>query len=254
MLDRQIWEGANFDNSAIRLTNLILGFDGEELSETLKTIALEIGIRHIAYLRFAPEKSYDPSSRTTIATYPKEWQTDYFLKGYEHFDPVVAQGRNALLPFDWETLARDDPRVLAFLADAAKHGVGRNGLSIPVRNRRGERPLVSFTSDHSRTEWARYKRTNMPGLQNLSSLIDEAADAHAKLPLPPVMLSRREEECLIWAASGKTAQEIAELMDLGFSLVKAHLDTARHKLHCMNLEHAVAVATATGVIPVNCIH
>lgn len=129
MLDRQLWEGANFDNSAIRLTNIILGYDGEELSETLKTIAWEIGIRHIVYLRFAPEKSNDPSSRTTIATYPKEWQTDYFLKGYEHFDPVVVQGRNALLPFDWETLARDDPRVLAFFADAAKHGVGRNGLS-----------------------------------------------------------------------------------------------------------------------------
>jgi len=40
--------------------------------------------------------------------------------------------------FDWETLASEDPRVLAFFAAAAKYGVGRNGLSIPVRNRRGE--------------------------------------------------------------------------------------------------------------------
>ena len=84
MLDRQIWEGAKFDNSAIRLTKIMIGYDGEELSETLKTIAWEIGFKDFGYLRFAPEKSYDPSSRTTIATYPKEWQTDYFLKGYEH--------------------------------------------------------------------------------------------------------------------------------------------------------------------------
>jgi len=31
--------------------------------------------------------------------------------------------------------------------------------------------------------------------------------------------------------------------------VKAHLDTARHNLHCMNLTQAIAVAVATGVIP-----
>ena len=42
----------------------------------------------------------------------------------------VAHGRKALLPFDWEMLARDDPAALAFFADAVKHGVGRNGLSV----------------------------------------------------------------------------------------------------------------------------
>jgi DNA-binding CsgD family transcriptional regulator len=31
--------------------------------------------------------------------------------------------------------------------------------------------------------------------------------------------------------------------------VKTYLDTARHKLSCINLTHAVAVAIATGVIP-----
>src|SRR5271166_509375 len=251
MLDRQIWEGAKFDNSAIKLTNIMIGYDGGELGETLKTIAWEIGCRHIAYLRFAPEKCYDPSSRTTIATYPKEWQTDYFLKGYEHFDPVVAHGRNALLPFDWETLASDDPRVLAFFADAAKHGVGRNGLSIPVRNRGGIHSLVSFTSDHSKTEWAQFKRKNMVALQKLSFLIDSAANANSKLPLTSVRLSWREEQCLIWAAKGKTVQEIAAVLNLGSGSVKTYLDTARHKLHCMNLTHAIAVAVATGAIPAN---
>ena len=36
---------------------------------------------------------------------------------------------------------------------------------------------------------------------------------------------------------------------LSFSSVKTYLDTARHKLSCINLTHAVAVAIATGVIP-----
>jgi DNA-binding CsgD family transcriptional regulator len=244
-------EPANIDRSAVRLTDTILGYCEQELGETLIAIALEIGIKHIAYLRFAPDKSRYPSLPTAIATYSRGWQTQYFLRGYEHIDPVVAHGRGALLPFDWKALASDDPAVIAFFADAAKHGVGRNGLSIPVRNRSGVASLVSFTSDHSGTEWARFTRANIAKLQNLSSLIDLAADAQSKLPLPSVTLCRREEECLIWAARGKTAKEIADVMNLGFVLVKAHLDTARHKLHCMNLKQAVAVAVATGVIPAN---
>ena len=62
-------------------------------------------------------------------------------------------------------------------------------------------------------------------------------------------LSRREEQCLIWAARGKTYHEIAEILELTFGSVKTHLDTARHKLHCLNLTHAAAFAIATGVIP-----
>lgn len=251
MPERRIMEGANIDRSAIRLTETILGYDEQDLCETLKAISWEIGVRHIAYLRFASDKSCDACLPTAIATYSRGWQAHYFLKGYEHTDPVVAHGRNALLPFDWETSASDDPAVLAFLADAAKHGVGRNGLSIPVRNRRGIHSLVSFTSDHSKTEWAQFKRKNMVALQKLSFLIDSAANANSKLPLTSVRLSWCEEQCLTWAAKGKTVQEIAAVLGFGSGSVEIYLDTARHKLHCMNLTHAIAVAVTTGAIPAN---
>ncbi len=89
----------------------------------------------------------------------------------------------------------------------------------------------------------------MVRLQLLSVLINSAANKSGKLPARGVTLSRREEQCLIWAARGKTYQEIADILDLSFGSVKSHLDTARHKLHCINLTHAVAVAVATGAIP-----
>jgi hypothetical protein len=54
---------------------------------------------------------------------------------------------------------------------------------------------------------------------------------------------------LIWAARGKTYQEIGEILHIGFGSVKTHLDAARHKLRCVNLTHAVALALATDVIP-----
>ena len=82
-------------------------------------------------------------SRASICTYSTEWQVRYFKKQYARIDPVLARGRAAVLPFDWNELSRDDPATQAFFDDAADHDVGHNGLSIPVRNRKGVRLLIS---------------------------------------------------------------------------------------------------------------
>jgi DNA-binding CsgD family transcriptional regulator len=158
-------------------------------------------------------------------------------------------GSKAVLPFDWDELAHDDPAVQAFFADALTHEVGLNGVSIPVRNRRGVYSLVSYTSNHTKPEWQEFKKNNMVKLQLISVLIDSAASVNLKLSSPPVKLSKREEQCLIWAARGKTYQDISDILNISFGSVKSYLDTARHKLNCANLTHAVGVAIATGVIP-----
>jgi DNA-binding CsgD family transcriptional regulator len=246
-MPQQELNAVNIERSAIRLTDVIHGHDTQELGDALKAIASEIEIRHIAYLPFESNKTGEPSLATAIATYSTAWRTHYFLNDYLRIDPVVARGRTALLPFDWEMLPRDHPAVDAFFADAERHGVGRNGLSIPVRDG-GARALVSFTSDHRTAEWHGYKLRNMASLQKLSLLIHAAANRNRELPTPPARLSRREEACLTWAARGKTQEEIADVLEMGPGSVKAHLDVARHKLRCMNLTHAIAVAIATGVI------
>jgi DNA-binding CsgD family transcriptional regulator len=238
------------DSCAARLTDTILGYNEKDLRETLKDVAAEIGVAHISIIRFAQDKSADTSVFTAAATYSNEWLARYFLKKYVNIDPALAYGRSATTVFDWEMLRGGcDPSGLAFLDDAAVHGVGPRGLSIPVRSRRGVFSVVSFTSDCSRAEWERYKNDNMAKLQLLAVLIESAANINFKLPPPSVKLSRREEQCLIWAARGKTYQEIGEILDLTFGSVKTHLDSARHKLNCMNLTHTVAVALASGVLP-----
>ncbi|HSU99121.1 MAG TPA: LuxR family transcriptional regulator [Roseiarcus sp.] len=238
------------ESAAIRLTDTILGYNEQDLEETLKAIAIDIGVSHIAYMRFAPDKSSDASLLTGTVTYSFQWQTRYFLKQYVLIDPVITYGSKAVLPFDWEELGREDPAVQAFFVDAAAHEVGLNGLSIPVRNRRGVYSLVSYTSNHhAKPEWQEFKKKNMIKLQLISVLIDSAASVNLKLSSPPVKLSKREEQCLIWAARGKTYQDISDILNISFGSVKSYLDTARHKLNCANLTHAVGVAIATGVIP-----
>jgi hypothetical protein len=121
----------SIDAAAIRLTDTILGYNEEDLAETLKAIASAIGVAHISYVRFAPDKSSDTSMLTAAVTYSRDWQLRYFFKEYLKVDPVIAHGRHAVLPFDWETLISDDPGVIDFFADAAHFNVGRNGISDP---------------------------------------------------------------------------------------------------------------------------
>jgi DNA-binding CsgD family transcriptional regulator len=63
-------------------------------------------------------------------------------------------------------------------------------------------------------------------------------------------LTPRERECLHWAAHGKTYFEMSMILEISTSVVKNHLDNARHKLGAVNLTHAVALAMSAGFIQI----
>jgi DNA-binding CsgD family transcriptional regulator len=240
---------ASIAAATARLADTILSDSDHDLAEMLRTIASEIGVSHIAYLRLSPDKSTDISLLVAVVTYSRSWQQRYILKNYVTCDPVIAHGRDTDEPFDWSNLPLDDPSAKAFFSDALNHGIGRNGLSIPLRGLRGVLGLVSFTSDLPKSEWEDYRAANLQQLKLLCVLIESASRINFKLAAAPVRLTSREEQCLIWAARGKTYQEIAAILGLAFYSVKTHLDAARDKMQCMNLTHAAALAFATGIIP-----
>jgi LuxR family transcriptional regulator, quorum-sensing system regulator CinR len=235
--------------AAVRLTEKILGLHSDDLVDILRDLAFELSLSHIGIVCFATNRSWDVSLLTSVTTYSKLWQTRYFFRKYGEIDPVIKQGCAAVLPFDWDDLDIDGPNTQRFFLDAIRHGIGNRGLSIPVRGRKTTHSLVSYTGDMSEKDWARFKSSNMQYLQQLSALIDSAANIGLKQPKSDVQLSQREEECLVWAARGKTHQEIADILGIGSGSVKSHLDTSRHKLHCINVAHAVGVALASGAIP-----
>ena len=94
-------QSMTIDAAAIRLTETILGDDGPDLEQTLKAIATNIGVLHISYAPLCSQKSEDANLFSAICTYPVAWQARYFKKQYARIDPVLARGREAVLPFDW---------------------------------------------------------------------------------------------------------------------------------------------------------
>lgn len=56
------------ESATSRLIETILGNDDRDLAETLRTIASEIGVSHIAYLRLSPDKSPDICLLVAVVT------------------------------------------------------------------------------------------------------------------------------------------------------------------------------------------
>jgi DNA-binding CsgD family transcriptional regulator len=64
---------------------------------------------------------------------------------------------------------------------------------------------------------------------------------------PPIPLSPRERECLLWAARGKTYADIGVLLGIAYATVKTNLDVARYKLNCATLAQTTAAAVGRGL-------
>lgn len=61
-------------------------------------------------------------------------------------------------------------------------------------------------------------------------------------------LSARERQCMSWAARGKTAAEIGQLLHLSEHTATFHIQRATSKLGASNRSHAVAIAMALGLL------
>ena len=65
---------------------------------------------------------------------------------------------------------------------------------------------------------------------------------------PDVRLSKREVQCLHWAALGKTDEEIATIMSLSAATIQFHLRNAAAKLNAVNRCQTVYKATQLGYL------
>lgn len=72
------------------------------------------------------------------------------------------------------------------------------------------------------------------------------------LPSEPSIpqLTKREVECLGWAAQGKTAWEISQILKISEATVSFHIENAKKKLDAKTLPQAVAIGISLGIIKV----
>jgi DNA-binding CsgD family transcriptional regulator len=189
----------------------------------------------------------DPFVRTT---YPDAWVARYLLNGYVNVDPVVQEGFQRQLPFDWSELEpREEAR--AFLEDARKHGLGGHGYSVPIADKCRRRALLSVNSCGSALAWEHMLGLWRDEWIELAHLIHSKAivEIHGKDD-PAPQLSPRELECLHWAALGKDYKDVAAIVEISDHTARSYLKSARVKLGCATITAATTKALKYHLISV----
>jgi LuxR family transcriptional regulator, quorum-sensing system regulator CinR len=220
--------------------------DAADIQAAVVELRNFLRVDHVVYhtSKYGSSPSADPIIRLT---YPASWIAQYLRKGYGSIDPVLREGFQRTLPFDWNDI---EPRTAAeseFMADAAAHGVGPHGYSIPVLSKHRHRGLFTFSASGSKEDWTGY-------LANYSGKIIQVANRlHRRVVIEQFgedqpRLTARELECLRWVALGKDTTEIAVILNISIHTARDYLKSVHYKLDCVTSAQAVTKAVKLGLL------
>lgn len=182
---------------------------------------------------------------------PNDWQALWCQAGYYQIDPVQHLSLNTASPFVWSYRSEDDTVLQSFMGrDHAPvvsylHASQMTcGITVPIHLPRGGlATLTGLRSDSGGTP-LQDARQALSDFTLISHALQEAAfpllakEARAC----PVHLTKRERECLRFAADGLTAAEIASRLNRSLATITLHLTSAMHKLGAKNRVQAVVRA------------
>ncbi|MGC8535970.1 MAG: LuxR family transcriptional regulator [Rhizomicrobium sp.] len=214
------------------------------LRDSMADVATLFGIQHIAYLALVPGRARRPN---IIATYPKAWVEHYEKSRYHRLDPVIVSLAERRDPFSWEVeRAVASPRLRQFYEEASFFGI-RAGLTIPLYDADGPVAALTLATATGLNELPPSLFSEENVLQLMAVLLHKRARERIAGPriVDGVRLSRREYECLEWAAAGKSATDIAVILGLAPSTVIDHLSRAKAKLGVRTIVQAVALFART---------
>lgn len=217
-----------------------------DISRAFGAIIDGYGLQNIAYLAInVPQRK--TASSLIMTTYDPAWAVRYRDRGYILIDPVVRLTLQQLLPLAWEGLGALDPRWESLFEDAQAFRVGRQGLSFPIYGVHGDRGILTITANTDSRDWASLRRFYLRDVPTLAAHIHERtvhlAGSDDINPLGP-----REVQCVQGIADGRAPKAIADDLGISESGVRKYLNSARHKLGCVNRDHLITRAVTRGIV------
>jgi DNA-binding CsgD family transcriptional regulator len=186
-------------------------------------------------------------------TYDIEWVRHYIARNYRAIDPVVLGALRRFHPMDWKSLDWSSAQARQMMREALEHGLGNQGWSVPIWGPSGEFAMFSVNHQADDAQWQEYTRAHAKDILLISHLVHQQArkilDQTGEIPAAD--LSPREREVLARLSFGESRARVADGLHISENTLRAYVDSARHKLGAMNVTHAVALATARGIIVPN---
>lgn len=206
-----------------------------DLQAAVAALRDDLGVAHAAF------RSADPDG-WGVGTHPA-WEAR--RRAHAGTDPIVAACLRRPRPVDWRGLDWSGP-ARGQRADALAHGVGPQGLTVPVRGPEGCVVLLSIADDRPAAAWDALLRARLRDVVLAAHRLEAQARAAGLLPAAPRPLSPREADALGLLALGYARGEVAAILAISPHTLRAYVEGARAKLGAANTTHAVARALAEG--------
>lgn len=183
-----------------------------------------------------------------INNYPKEWNLQYDKQNFKCIDPIVAHCNHSTLPIVWEQSAFSGTPELwqALQQHGLQHGWSQafhheeSGLCSVISLARHSCPISAL-------ELYEHFGYIFYAASHFSELFMRSMPKYPARPCHP-RLSPRELEVLQLSAVGKTAYEIAKILNLSERTVNYHVKNLMEKLDACNKISAVLKAAKAGFL------
>jgi DNA-binding CsgD family transcriptional regulator len=183
------------------------------------------------------------------------WANKYEEALYFQVDPYVRECIQSFTPVFWNTQKYDfnqlTTKAKTMIEDAHLHGL-RAGVLIPVFDCRGINGVfgLGLDVDLYNSQSQKHLEQLVPYISYLGMFIHQTM---IKIFEPEESeqkesLTKREKDCLCWAADGKTASEIGSKLYISENTVKFHSKNILKKLGARNMAQALAIGILNGVI------
>lgn len=236
-------------------TRLLSGRSLDEQMDSVAELAAQLGFDALVY-DYSPVPLDHVGELITptvvrLRHTPGDWQDLWCSEGFYQIDPVQLLSISAISPFVWSYLPKEETVLQRFIDRRHAPVVGylqdaqlACGVTVPIHLPRGGLVTLTGLRRHGCQHDLEEARHSLADFSLLAHALQEVA--HPLLTKEnankAIRLTRRELECLRWAAEGLTAAQIAEQLNRSLATVSLHLTSAMHKLGAKNRVQAVARA------------
>jgi LuxR family transcriptional regulator, quorum-sensing system regulator BjaR1 len=165
--------------------------------------------------------------------------------GFADVDPFMRHLRQSVTPFEHDDITYGpEPRAVELMRRRSDFGFA-SGLSVPIYGPTG-RVAAVFKGP---------TRTLLPHEKRAFHLItlhafDRICRLRSPQPAQRRVLTNRQREVLTWAAAGKSAWEMGEILGISSRTVEEHAQQALGRLGAVNRTQAVAIAIRDRLIAI----
>jgi LuxR family quorum sensing-dependent transcriptional regulator len=206
------------------------------------------GFTHVSSISL-PGPGREATECILMNTRPREYIERYIEKNYVVRDPVVTELRRTVNPYSWSDVRarRDLSKSEKAILDEGREFAARDGLTIPIVSLSGSMSLFCPCGlEPNLSERAR-AALEIIGIYADQALKRAILQGHREEPAH-TPLTPREREIMQWVATGKTDDEIGDILSIGATTVTSHVENAKQKLDAFRRTYAVVQALRFGEI------